>query len=88
MSQVSYHTDENGILRIFYGNKILAEISQCESKTNVELENMVSEVLADMGYTWQYDGTLTRNETANQRVSPPSVKCKNKHNSKLRKHHK
>lgn len=91
MSQVSYSTNDNGKLSIFYGNEILTEISQCKHYTDEQLENIVDEVLSGMGYVWQPDGTLTEkeeNDVTTQHEPSRASAHKNKHKTKKHKHRK
>ena len=47
----SYSIDDNGTLTIFNGsNMSIADVSECQNLSSVELETLVTEILTDMGY--------------------------------------
>lgn len=47
----SYSVNDNGTLTIFNDRKMsIADVSECQNLSSVELETLVTEVLIDMGY--------------------------------------
>ena len=47
----NYTVNDKGTLTIFTAdNRSIADISDCKNLTSIELENLVTEVLIDMGY--------------------------------------
>lgn len=56
--RVSTNLRDDGTLEIFIGDRLLTEISDGR-----EDEDFIKEILNDMGYVWNEDGTLTPNPT-------------------------
>ena len=56
---VTYHVDEFGTLRIYKGTQCLAYISHCENSTTQEIQNLISEVIVESGYS-QYLGDFVK----------------------------
>ena len=52
---ISANLRADGTLEIFCGNSLLAEISDGE-----QTEEFIEDVLNGMGYTWNEDGTITK----------------------------
>lgn len=52
---ISTNLREDGTLEIYLGNSLLVEISNGELT-----EEFVEEILNGMGYTWNEDGTITK----------------------------
>lgn len=46
----SHTITDNGVLRIFIDNRLVSEISDCAFMTSDRIENLVMEVLNDLGY--------------------------------------
>jgi hypothetical protein len=56
---ISTNLREDGVLEIFIGNEILAEIIDGK-----QTEEFIEEILNGMGYKWNDDGTITSTEFA------------------------
>ncbi len=48
---ISYDVNDNGVLTIWRGNAILATLEDCGGLDSEGLENLVDEVLYEMGIT-------------------------------------
>jgi hypothetical protein len=54
---INTHIKDDGTLQIFIGNAILAEISNGKND-----KDFIENVLNDMGYKWNDDGTISEME--------------------------
>ena len=45
--KINYNVDDNGILRVYNGNAILFEISECQDNTDEEIQNIIMEQLKE-----------------------------------------
>lgn len=45
---INYNVDDNGILRIYDNNYILAEISDCGQNNETEIDKLITEVLSNL----------------------------------------
>ena len=53
-AKINTNIRPDGTLEIYLGDKILAEISD-----GTDNEEFIAEILYDMGYIWNEDGTIT-----------------------------
>ena len=44
----SYYIDDKGILKIYEGNCLLAEICDCKSKSKAEINKLIDEVIEEI----------------------------------------
>lgn len=58
MENISYNVNDGGVLRVYMGNTILFELSECQDNTDKEIQELVREVLWERGYN--YSGELVR----------------------------
>ena len=58
MENISYSVSDGGVLRVYMGNAILFELSECQDNTDKEIQELVREVLWERGYN--YSGELVR----------------------------
>lgn len=56
---INYYVDEFGTLRIYKGTQYLAYISHCENSTTQEIQNLIDEVIIELGYS-QYLGDFVK----------------------------
>lgn len=56
MDKINTNLREDGTLEILLGNALFAEIANGSTQ-----EDFVEEVLEKMGYVWNPDGTITKN---------------------------
>lgn len=56
---ITHYVDEFGTLRIYKGTQCLACISHCENSTTQEIQNLISEVIIESGYS-QYLGDFVK----------------------------
>ena len=47
---INYNVDDYGTLKIYDGKSIIAEISECSGMNDKQLQDLVDEVLHDLGY--------------------------------------
>lgn len=48
--QISHSINDNGTLTIFVDNMSVADISDCSTLNDIEIETLMTEVLTDLGY--------------------------------------
>lgn len=58
--KVNWHIDEGGTLHVFLGHHL--KLFTMQDVTEAQAVDLTHEVLHDMGYVWNEDGTLTRVE--------------------------
>lgn len=61
LKRVSYEVTYMGVLKIYYGNKLLTEYQNTASLLNMsnsELKLLVKHILNEMGYKWLWNGRL------------------------------
>ena len=58
INKVNYILGDDGMLTIYLGYRVLAEISECKCESEKELEDLVEDVLLGMGYKWNMDGSV------------------------------
>lgn len=47
----NYYIDENGVIHIYAGSRAVADISDCGGMNEAEVNNLIAEVLYDLGYS-------------------------------------
>lgn len=57
--KINYNVDDNGVLHIYLGNRILSDVSDCGGMDDRHLLKLVSDTLYGLGYDWNEDGTIS-----------------------------
>lgn len=57
--KINYNVDDNGVLHIYLGNRILSDVSDCGGMDDHHLLELVSDTLYGLGYDWNEDGTIS-----------------------------
>lgn len=57
--KINYNVDDNGVLHIYLGNRILSDVSDCGGMDDHHLLKLVSDTLYGLGYDWNEDGTIS-----------------------------
>ena len=51
MNKITYNIDENNTLHIYdENNRIIADVSNCENMDYNDIDNLIDDVLWDLGY--------------------------------------
>jgi hypothetical protein len=58
--RVNWHIDEEGTLHVFLGHHL--KLFTMQDVSEAQAVDLIHEVLRDMEYVWNEDGTLTRVE--------------------------
>ena len=60
--KINYNVDDNGVLHIYLGDKILSDVSDCGGMDDHHLLELVADTLYGLGYYWKEDGTISKIE--------------------------
>ena len=60
--KINYNVDDNGVLHIYLGDKILSDVSDCGGMDDHHLLELVADTLYGLGYDWKEDGTISKIE--------------------------